>query len=872
MCIVSSWPLSSRSSQRSSHSVMIRKKVLSISSNSATLLVQDTEAGGALRVLRRVSVAGWADEEVSAAVRMYEELQKCRLRGFVPIHTVLVQSSFLSVLASYVSEGDVTTFIEDEEHRSLDEACVLRWLCACALAIRQLHLHHLFFAGLTSDRLFLDRHTGGSANILLGVPLPLPVYFSNLQERKKNGARVELDYPPEVLAAAAAHSISSKNGTNTSIRSGVGYHPTLSDVWCLGRLGVVLLTANGANIARRSSNTRQLLSRMMADQPASRPSMESVVQSLVILAGNISLGQPPWPSQPLADPSTASHPLASSSSAPTAVTRQSPATAPGSARGGATAAVPAAAGENRSTGGGRAKAKYMATAAVQGPASSQPPSTSASAPSTDVPPTRAHDRQRPSAATPTPIAHTSPSPPTQAPAPLIDSVARLAHAPGDSWHRRAGEKFELLQRLNASPLKQSAFIGGDDTPQRTSRGEHGHRRLRGSTSGLLNAKSPVPQSNSRGGYIDHNTRVLNEMFAEQGTLRRQAGSWHPSPQRSAENNKQLQREALRQLKLETAARQQEMRKHFTEWQRQNNQRLTDANNVEVIDQDGIVIVAPRAAPPPESRQVSAAAPVAAPAAEGEKLNPAMESPQSRPEATKISQSEAAPRQPPPLPSLPPPNSTSQPTTPLTQTSAGGSTLATAASAYSTQYNGTMPRALHPSGSTKAAGGSRGAGISGLPLRSASSLCSPPPQLSSVQPYPPRSSDSSGRVTSTSNDGDERPRQGAGGDCRALQRSSPDAGTLSAVKWTVDGIRSTLRMLLRNRDLYGEIMQEVALFISQPEEARLEARANEVFMKRLRKLLRDDTLFLGAAPLCAQLVALEGLDHTLRDSSGGRPSQ
>ncbi|KAG5474410.1 hypothetical protein LSCM1_03192 [Leishmania martiniquensis] len=843
---------------------MIRKKVLSISSNSATLLVQDTEAGGALRVLRRVSVAGWADGEVSTAVQMYEELQKHRLRGFVPIHAVLVQSSFLSVLASYVSEGDVTTFIEEEERHSLDEARVLRWLCACALAIRQMHLHNLFFTGLTSDRVFLDRHTGGTANILLGVPLPLPVYFSQLQERKKSGARVELDYPPEVLAAAVAYPIGSRDGTNSSTKSGAGYHPTLSDVWCLGRLGVMLLTANGANIARRSGNTRQLLSRMMADQPASRPSMESVVQSLVILAGNISLGQPPWPSQPPTAPSTTSLPLASSGSASPAATRQPPTTAPGSARGGA----PLAAAENRSTGGGGSKAKYTLTAASPRPASSQPPKASASLPQTDATTTRARDSQRPSTATPTHIAHTSPPPPMQAPAPHTDQTARLAHAQGDSWYRRAGEKFELLQRMNASPLRQSPFVGGGDTQQRSSRGEHGHRRFRGPTSGLLNMKSPSPQTSNRGGYIDHNTRVLNEMLAEQGELRRQAGLWQRSPQRRAENAKDVQREALRQLKLETAARQQEMRKHFTEWQRQNNQRLTDANNVEVIDQDGIVIVAPRSGPPPESRQLAAAAP----AAEGGEVSADVKPPELRPQLTKDSQGEVAPRQPPLPPSSVPTNSASQATTPLVQTPAGDSTIATATDAHSTQHNGNILRASHSSESRQATGGSRGAGISALRQRTPSSLCSPPPQLSSAPPYPLRSSDSSGQVTSTSNDAEERSAQGVSGGRCAPRKSSADADTLSAVEWTVDGIRSTLRLLLRNRDLYGETMQEVAFFTSQPEEARLEARANEVFMKRLRKLLCDDALFLSAAPLCAQLVALEGLNYTLRDSSGGQPSQ
>ncbi|CAJ1028833.1 hypothetical protein, conserved [Leishmania lindenbergi] len=844
---------------------MIRKKVLSISGNSATLLVQDTEAGGALRVLRRMNVAGWTDAEVSAAVRMYEELHKCRLRGFVPIHTILIQSSFLSVVASYASEGDVTALIEEDEQNSFEEISVLRWLCACALAIRQLHLHNLFFPGLTSDRLLLDHHTGGTANVLLGVPLPLPVYYAQLQERRKSGVRIALDYPPEVLAAPAAH-LRSGEGTSNITKGGVGYHPTLSDVWCLGRLGVVLLTARGTNMARRSGSTRQLLSRMMADEPATRPSMESIVQSLVALAGNVSLGQPPWPAEPATTPSTTSAQTTPVSPTPAMPSRQPQASAPGSTGWSAVTVAQLTAVENSSIGGGGSKSKGVMKAASQGSAPDHPPNTTKSSSSPDVPATHAHNSQLSSAGAPVALAHSSPPPPIPAPTPYLDHPSSLASTSSDSWHRRAGEKFELLQRMNASPPKQHTFRSGEASLG-SSRGEHGHHRIRGSTSRLLNRKSLSPRRNSRGGYLDHNTRMLDEMFAEQGGLRLQARSWHPSPQGRVEDPKQFQREALRQLRLETAARQQEMRKHFTEWQRQNNQRLTDADNVEVIDQDGIVIVAPRPAPPHEFLPTA----TAEPAAEGGESNSGTESLKPKPQPMEDAQNEAEPRQTPLPASLPPPNSTSRSTTPRTKTPPGGSTSAAAGSAQSTWYSGNAPRASYLSMSTQAEPGARDTGFSALPLHNPTSpRLSPPP--SAVQLYPLRSSDPSGKGTSPPSDGNERPTHRTGGGGRLLWNNSTDVGTLSAVEWTVDGIRSTLRMLLRNRDLYGETMQEVALFIRQPEEARLAARANEVFMKRLRELLHDDAVFFGVAPLCAQLAALEGLNNTLRGSSGDHPSR
>ncbi|GET90089.1 hypothetical protein, conserved [Leishmania tarentolae] len=836
---------------------MIRKKVLSIGSNSATLLVQDTEAGGALRVLRRMNVAEWAAEEVSSAVRMYEELQKRRLRGFVPIHTVLVQSSFLSVVASYASEGDVTTLIEEEEYNALEEANILRWLCACALAIRQLHLHHLFFPGLTGDRLFVDHHTGGSANLLLGVPLPLPVYYAQLQERKKNGVHVALDYPPEVLAAIATHPVNSGEGAKNNTRSGSGYHPTLSDVWCLGRLGVVLLTAKGTNMARRSGTTRQLLSRMMADVPTTRPSMESVVQSLVALAGNVTLGQPPWPLQPATAPSTASAQVAPVGSTLGVPCRPLQVAASGSTGGGATTVGQSTAAENSSTGGGASKAQHPTKASSHGYGSSQPPSSTMSSTPSDAPSTRLHHSQRHPVGSPATVEHPSQPPPMSACTPHADYPGRLVHATEDNWHRRAGEKFEMLQRMNASPPKQHAFIRGGETPQGTLRGEHGHHRLRGSTSNLLNTKSPSPRRNSRGGFIDHNTRVLDEIFAEQGEMLRKAGIWHPSPQRRVDDAQPSQRENVRQLRLETAARQQEMRKHFTEWQRQNNQRLTDADNVEVIDQDGIVIVAPRPAPAHELLPVT----TAAPAAENKEINTDVEPMKRRSQFMEDAQNEASRRQA-PLPASPPPqSSTSRLSTPRTKTPTDGRTRAATANAYPTRRNGNRPRSSHTPLSTQEVHSARGAGFSGLP---------PPPN--SVQPCHLRSNDSSGPITNTSNDSDEDPAHNTNGDNRSMCKSATDAGTFSTVAWTIDGIRSTLRTLLRNRNLYSETMQEVALFIGQPEEARLEERANAIFMKRLRKLFHDDELFFGVVPLCAQLAALEGLDHTLRDSASGLSSR
>ncbi|KAG5500495.1 hypothetical protein JKF63_03589 [Porcisia hertigi] len=851
---------------------MIRKKVLSIGSNTATLLVQDTEANGALCVLRRVNVSGWTDGQVSAAVQMYRELQRRRLRGFVPIHTVLIQGTFLSVVASYALEGDVTSLIDEESGNSFEEASVLRWLCACALAIRQLHAHGLFFPGLTTDRLLLDHQTGGTANLLLGVPLPLPIYYAQFCERKKNGVRVELDYPPEVIAAAVAQPVHSNGDASNNTIDGGGYHPTLSDVWCLGRLGVVLFTAKGSALAQRSGGARQLLSRMMANEPATRPSMESVVESLLALAGKVSLGQPPWPSTPVTDPPTAGVNSASVGSARSAPGREPPGAEPVGSGGGAVTSGKTAAVGSRSVGDGGPEVESRFTAAVHASAAGGAPSNSTTSPRRGAVSTRAHDRRHSSAVTPLARAHVSPPPRMRESASHLNPTVRPRHAPDDSWYRRTGEKIEMLQQMNASPLRQHALNGGGEARPCTSFSEHGHHRLRGSASGPSHAKAPSPRRNGRGVPIDHNTRVLDEMFAGQREIRRQAEGWHPLQQPLGEDGKQLQRETLRHLRLETAVRQQEMRKHFTEWQRQNNQRLTDSNNVEVIDHDGIVIVAPRPAPPPVSPPTSRAEA----AADCTEINAEAQPPKSRPQPVERLQGEAARYKTPMSASSPQPNSASRLATPLAKTPAVSGTPVVAASEPSARFSGNTPQASCPSASTQGVNDTSGPEISVLPSRSA---VSPrqlrTPKLNTVKPYPSKSSEISRLPTTSSNDDDDDEQQPLGSARSggvALRKCSTDASTLSAVEWSIDGIRSALRKLLRNRDLYGDIMQEVALFISQSEEARLAVHSNEIFMRRLHQLLRNDALLFGAAPLCAQLVALEGLDHTLRGTLGSRPSR
>lgn len=793
---------------------MIRKKVLSIGNNSATLLVQDTEANGALRVLRRVSVAGWSNEDVKMVEESYEMLRKARLRGFVPIHTILMQNSFLSVVSSYAPEGDVSTFLEEEVDSPLDEQMVLRWLCSCALSIREMQTHKQFFPGLTTDRLFMDHQTGGTAHILLGVPLPLPVYIAQMQERRRNGVKVSLDYPPEVLAEP--------NWT---------FHETATDVWCLGRLGELLLTAKGTGLARRSGSTRQLLSRMMTPEPSKRPSMESVAQSLIALAGNVKLGQPVWPAE-------------TSNTTFSAILNSSPPPPPPSH-------PPLSA---------QASHHHSHLSASNNSLTSHPTSPATTSSPPEVPATRLYE-SRSKTETAGPVAVLA----SQSPAVSQhrEPVSRPAYAPDDSWHRRAQHQFEQLQRLNASPPK----LRGPGDGVRSPRGANVERRR-----SSAEAKSPSPRRGGRsGGVVDHNTRMLNEMFAEQEGLLRDTNSDRPPQRRTsqhAEDLQLLQAEAARQLRLETAQRQQEMRKHFTEWQRQNNQRYTGADNALVMEQDGVVIVAPRPAPlpgqPPSHATVTTtttpASSAVASAQPSEKAGDGRSTPLTTATTSDDGPNEAGLAPSPTALTTVSRNAATRGSKPRPKTPQAASPVRRITSRPAVPSSSS--RAGAPAAANAAAPG--GLSAAAVPSHSNGSPRSPHGlQLSSVPPHVRRSNESNTRPTSSpTEDVSSGP----------TRRSSADTATLSAVEWSVDGIRSALRTLLRNRDLYGDVMQEVAVFVSQQEEARLSARANEIFMQRLRKLLPEDRLFYGAVPLCAQLVALEGLEQILRNVASTHPSR
>ncbi|CCW68660.1 unnamed protein product [Phytomonas sp. Hart1] len=250
---------------------MIREKVLGMGIDSATLLVKDTESNDTLRILRRVSLLGCSDEDVSTAAEVYHKLQKLKFPGIVTIHTVLVQGSFLSVVADFCVCGDLNAYLEDNLRDLLPENQVIQWLLSISLVLQSLHRDaHYPFYGLSLERLFL----GNTGNILLGLPLPPFLYFKQITDRKNERVMLEKEYPPEALQMR-------------------WYHPNLSDVWHLGLIAQKLLSAQ-TQFSLRSSVMQQLVLKMMEPDLGKRMSLGEVIKSLQnIIDGTKLYGYPP---------------------------------------------------------------------------------------------------------------------------------------------------------------------------------------------------------------------------------------------------------------------------------------------------------------------------------------------------------------------------------------------------------------------------------------------------------------------------------------------------------------------------------------------------------------------------------------------------
>lgn len=820
---------------------MIRKKVLGIGTNSATLLVADTESDDrSLRVLRRNNTESWPARDIQVAHTFYQDMYMANLAGFVHIHAVLLQDGYLNVVTTFCAGGDLATYLDEEVHDPLPEKQALLWVLVMSLAVEHLQKAHLSFYGLNLNRIYLDGDHG-AAGILLGLPMPPFLYFKQMLDRRKDGVAVQHEYPPEVLEKKY-------------------YHATLSDVWHLGRIALQLLSAH-TEISRRSPMARMLLEGMTAPSMEARWSLVKVIDTLRGMVGDVKLPTP----QPMEQVSS------------------------GNLLKGVAAGIYVATPTTCSSSGTRLSANH-GNIDSGGRVVSTPLASARS--NTSSPPTSTTTKtQRAQASTPNKTRHPQsfhvskegdiPATITAVRAPFsIQTSSRGEAAPprpgtgrgsrGDPegnalWHRRAMEQFQELQRLNASPrrnLSRNGTPGRVQTPRSYLEetelvqnrldfawGPADGARQRQASPFERRAKSP-PVLNARGVPLDNNTRMLQKMLGAQQHQPSKEDRCLPRSPTERRHRQHLQN-MPQGNQGDGGTRQKDIWKHIKAWARHQHQdpgirlpqkrtsparRSSPANKenavnyvVKTNDVGGkgpnsrvpVTITVPNRPPPlsleteqQQQQQRCSVTPV--------HLNT------SRSSLTCASPRRLQPNHPQRLPhSLPPQDPalllTSAPPLTVPLLRIPSPTVATTPILPMQQY--TLP--VVPQ--------SRGP---------------PSPMIRPATPSdPPAASTTTFRTSSVG---------------LASGVGLKDGALLTTMQWHVDGVRGALRSLLRRQTLYSDAMQIVTNFLARPEEQRLDPHCNEAFMLELRGLFKDPPLFMAASPLCAQLVALEAVHLALTE--------
>ncbi|KAG8343666.1 putative serine/threonine protein kinase [Trypanosoma vivax] len=250
---------------------MIQKKVLNMGAECTTILVKDMEAGGSLRVVKKINVSSWKEADIVHAHEVYAAIAESRTAGMLGLKTVTLQGSLMTLVSTFCSGEELRVFIEESVCGPLDEVRVLRWLLCVAKVVQQVHQFPVgnggaCFYGLTPERLFV---IDGGREICVGLPIPRALYFKILAEREARGVVLQREYPPEVLR-------------------GQLHYTQASDIWQLGYLSMYLLCVN-ASFTNRSAGVRALTSAMLNPLMRKRPPIEEVVSRLVELIADTSV-------------------------------------------------------------------------------------------------------------------------------------------------------------------------------------------------------------------------------------------------------------------------------------------------------------------------------------------------------------------------------------------------------------------------------------------------------------------------------------------------------------------------------------------------------------------------------------------------------
>lgn len=254
---------------------MIRKRVLGVGLNSATLLVEDADAGNACQVLRRINVSDWENEEIICSMKIYKQMQQERnsFNHVARVSTVLHQNTFLNIVVDYYEAGSMAVFLEKSSAPFM-YSTVCCWLLQIAKGVKELHkVVSSCFYGLALDHVFIesfdtrktDSNNSIPTHLRLGIPYPERSYISIVEETVSTGMECTPQYPSEVLENKL-------------------YHPEYSDIWHLGTLAVELLELARVPTSSYPSELKGLIEKMRNAKMEDRPSIEEVIRVLSPLA------------------------------------------------------------------------------------------------------------------------------------------------------------------------------------------------------------------------------------------------------------------------------------------------------------------------------------------------------------------------------------------------------------------------------------------------------------------------------------------------------------------------------------------------------------------------------------------------------------
>ncbi|KAF8283134.1 Flagellum attachment zone protein 20 [Trypanosoma cruzi] len=766
---------------------MIRKRVLGAGASSATMLVQDTESNGVLRVLKRINVSSWNAADVTETLEMYKTIARAKISYVAEVHMTMLQGYFLSLVITYYAGGDLESYLEDGSGSPFEESKVVRWLLVMARVVEQVQsLTGGYFYGLSPDRVFF---ADGEPGICVGLPMPRYLYFKWLMDREALGVAVEREYPPEVVNERK-------------------YKPMVSDVWHLGLLGMKMLSAH-TSYSSRSSGIRSIISAMVEQSVDCRLTIAGVVRRLTEIL----------------DGQNAPRPFA---------TQRSPTPSLGPDK-------------LKSYGAGL----YATAPSTEGSTGDENNGSNGNCINCNIPAKN----------------EVAPAPNTS------QRVSRMRLQ--ESWHRRAMEQFEELQRLNASsPVGRSR---GCSPTARSRRSRSAGVGLSQSTSAMdMASTAPSPQdirisgqfqarsprsfsAKVTKGRTNPTSVVQNALKQHMEEQRRRDAIWQgqetrrlrkQEKERALQNFHQNHVEKLRKIRSKRdEGTKNDIRMHIKQW-RDQTRVLADENVIVNREGDVSVFVPKNGRPPPAAATTAPPPPMSSVGTLGRKDK------EKDPLAVRAGESKEL-KEVEGIPVLALPHrATSVPVGSRTTPPSMGPPRFAALyreSGVSPRVPQTRAKVVSTPPPVGTIRGTRGILSISSPRSANGRSLSFFAGAGAIEMPPPLLDPESILDTSVAQETEEV-------DPFSLSNSGPrdETSLFFSLNGSIKALNESISSLLANHHKHWEVIVAMDKFLMRSEAERCNPRLNAVFMSTLRGILNDEQLFLAAAPLFVQLMALRGL--------------